>query len=302
MLRASAMSTLTEIGFGSAGAVIRQQEGIMGVEMSLLTSLTQVSILAIFLFQCVTSVPVLGRYLGEEDSISSTDIFSPRKVLFPRDDADMFVLQGGRSGLQTRQLGDIEFTNRYAELLKSKAKITSICAFLKRMQSSKKRPPLASPGRVARPEPDSDLSATAGAPSGAKSVLKRTFGSLWRRDNAPLGQGTWTREPWWSDRTSWASPREGGSSPVKVRSVHLLALLLEQPRTHGVVEEGDTLIGLGNGKQAPPGCLGPRGAHPLLRAVKSGCPVDWSFGRAWGWSSLLLPDLRVDLGRLRWPV
>ncbi|XDV26150.1 hypothetical protein PO909_029928 [Leuciscus waleckii] len=71
----------------------------------------------------------------------------------------------------------------------------------------------------------------------------------------------------------------------------------------GVVEEGDdTLIGLGNGKQAPPGCLGPRGAHPLLRAVKSGCPVDWSFGRAWGWSSLLLPDLRVDLGRLRWPV
>ncbi|CAM4464071.1 unnamed protein product [Leuciscus chuanchicus] len=63
-------------------------------------------------------------------------------------------------------------------------------------------PPLASPRRVARPEPDSDLSATAGAPSGAKSVLKRTFGSLWRRDNAPLGQGTWTREPWWSDRKS----------------------------------------------------------------------------------------------------
>ncbi|KAK7117249.1 hypothetical protein R3I94_022720 [Phoxinus phoxinus] len=110
-----------------------------GVEMSVLASLTQVSILAIFLFQCATSLPVLGRYLGEEDSISSADIFSPRKVLFPRDDADMFVaLQGGRSGLQTRQLGDIEFTNRYAELLKSKAKITSICAFLKRMENSKK--------------------------------------------------------------------------------------------------------------------------------------------------------------------
>ncbi|KAK2866877.1 hypothetical protein Q8A67_024994 [Cirrhinus molitorella] len=150
------MSTLTEIGFGSAGAVIRQQEGIMdenhwttagvlqehqteGVEMSVLTSLTQVSILAIFLIQCATSLPVLGRYLGEENSISPSDIFSPRKMLFPRDDADtLFDDREGRSGLQTRQLGDIEFTNRYAELLKSKAKITSICAFLKRMESSKK--------------------------------------------------------------------------------------------------------------------------------------------------------------------
>ncbi|ROL46201.1 hypothetical protein DPX16_21802 [Anabarilius grahami] len=107
--------------------------------MSVLTSLTQVSILAILLIQCATSLPVLGRYLGEEDSIPRTDIFSPRNVLFPRDNADTFVAdQGGRSGLQTRQLGDIEFTNRYAELLKSKAKITSICAFLKHMQSSKK--------------------------------------------------------------------------------------------------------------------------------------------------------------------
>ncbi|TDH09771.1 hypothetical protein EPR50_G00091870 [Perca flavescens] len=33
-----------------------------------------------------------------------------------------------------RQLGDIEFSNRYAEFLRSKAKHNSICAFLRRMQ------------------------------------------------------------------------------------------------------------------------------------------------------------------------
>ncbi|KAM4553128.1 uncharacterized protein V3H82_017614 isoform 1-T1 [Fundulus diaphanus] len=37
-----------------------------------------------------------------------------------------------------RQLGDIEFSNRYAEFLRSKAKHTSICAFLRRMQGVKK--------------------------------------------------------------------------------------------------------------------------------------------------------------------
>ncbi|KAL6106244.1 uncharacterized protein ACO6RY_10163 [Pungitius sinensis] len=34
-----------------------------------------------------------------------------------------------------RQLGDIEFSNRYAEFLRSKAKHNSVCAFLRRMQS-----------------------------------------------------------------------------------------------------------------------------------------------------------------------
>ncbi|XP_038561768.1 uncharacterized protein LOC119893589 [Micropterus salmoides] len=37
-----------------------------------------------------------------------------------------------------RQLGDIEFSNRYAEFLRSKAKHSSICAFLRRMESVKK--------------------------------------------------------------------------------------------------------------------------------------------------------------------
>ncbi|RVE71321.1 hypothetical protein OJAV_G00050620 [Oryzias javanicus] len=37
-----------------------------------------------------------------------------------------------------RQLGDIEFSNRYAEFLRSKAKHSSICAFLRRMQGVKK--------------------------------------------------------------------------------------------------------------------------------------------------------------------
>lgn len=44
------------------------------------------------------------------------------------------------SGLdRRRQLGDIEFSNRYSEFLRSKAKHTSICAFLRRMQGIKKR-------------------------------------------------------------------------------------------------------------------------------------------------------------------
>ncbi|KAF0040325.1 hypothetical protein F2P81_006223 [Scophthalmus maximus] len=37
-----------------------------------------------------------------------------------------------------RQLGDIEFSNRYAEFLRSKAKHSSICSFLRRMQGIKK--------------------------------------------------------------------------------------------------------------------------------------------------------------------
>lgn len=44
-----------------------------------------------------------------------------------------------RSNLKARQLGDLEFTSRQAELLKSKAKLSSLCSFLRRMQNSKKR-------------------------------------------------------------------------------------------------------------------------------------------------------------------
>lgn len=44
------------------------------------------------------------------------------------------------AGLERRrQLGDLEFSNRYAEFLRSRAKHTSICAFLQRMQDFKKR-------------------------------------------------------------------------------------------------------------------------------------------------------------------
>jgi hypothetical protein len=62
-----------------------------------------------------------------------------------------------------------------------------------------------------------------------------------------------------------------------------------------------------DGQQAPPGCLGPGGVHPLLRAVAArGRLVDRNFGRAWGrplpgretaLGSLLLPALRVDSRR-----
>lgn len=51
---------------------------------------------------------------------------------------DVFI-RCRRSELQTRQLGDLEFTNRQAELLKSKAKLSSLCSFLRRMQNSMKR-------------------------------------------------------------------------------------------------------------------------------------------------------------------
>ncbi|TNN44487.1 hypothetical protein EYF80_045309 [Liparis tanakae] len=37
-----------------------------------------------------------------------------------------------------RQLGDIEFSNRYSEFLRSKAKHSSACAFLRRLQSVKR--------------------------------------------------------------------------------------------------------------------------------------------------------------------
>lgn len=44
------------------------------------------------------------------------------------------------AGLERRrQLGDLEFSNRYAEFLRSRAKHSSICAFLQRMQGFKKR-------------------------------------------------------------------------------------------------------------------------------------------------------------------
>ena len=41
--------------------------------------------------------------------------------------------------------------------------------------------PLSSPGKVARPGSDSDLPATPGAPPGAKTVLKRALGDVWKR-------------------------------------------------------------------------------------------------------------------------
>ncbi|KAL4613473.1 hypothetical protein GN956_G22421 [Arapaima gigas] len=50
--------------------------------------------------------------------------------------------------LHTRQLGDIEFSNRYAEYLRSKAKLNTICSFLHRMKSIKKSAPEADTERV----------------------------------------------------------------------------------------------------------------------------------------------------------
>ncbi|GAA6087122.1 uncharacterized protein LOC119893589 [Tachysurus ichikawai] len=77
-----------------------------GFIMPYLLSLVQVVLLSVLLFQYTATFPSGDRYK--------------------------------RSNLKARQLGDLEFTSRQAELLKSKAKLSSLCSFLRRMQNSKK--------------------------------------------------------------------------------------------------------------------------------------------------------------------
>lgn len=59
------------------------------------------------------------------------------KLIFSVHSVTRHLLSAGLD--RRRQLGDIEFSNKYAEFLRSKAKHTSICSFLRRMQSVKMR-------------------------------------------------------------------------------------------------------------------------------------------------------------------
>ncbi|KAL7867691.1 hypothetical protein SRHO_G00090750 [Serrasalmus rhombeus] len=111
--------------------------------MPSLLSLVQVILLSELLFQYAATLPAVGRVVEDNDSLINMDSHSCRRCLLPTDSADEdgpAVEDRGsrRSELQIRQLGDLEFTNRYAELLKSKAKLSSLCSFLRRMQNSKK--------------------------------------------------------------------------------------------------------------------------------------------------------------------
>ncbi|KAG9280781.1 cadherin-related family member 5-like [Astyanax mexicanus] len=111
--------------------------------MPFLLSLVQVILLSVLFIQYTAAFPAVGRDVEDDDSLISMDSHSHRRCLFPRDSLDeegLAVEDRGnrRSELQIRQLGDLEFTNRYAELLKSKAKLSHLCSFLRRMQNSKK--------------------------------------------------------------------------------------------------------------------------------------------------------------------
>ncbi|XP_030630777.1 cadherin-related family member 5 [Chanos chanos] len=104
--------------------------------MAFPVSMVQAVLLATLLFHYTSSLPVFDGSLEDVQALSRIE-----SSFFTQDYSDSLVADersSRRPGLQTRQLGDIEFTNRYAEYLKSKAKLTSICSFLRRMQNGKK--------------------------------------------------------------------------------------------------------------------------------------------------------------------
>ncbi|KAM9495720.1 uncharacterized protein Hap1MRO34_020061 [Clarias gariepinus] len=111
--------------------------------MPYLLSLVQTALLSVLLFQYTVSFSSGDRNEEYDDSFIQWDSPSCRRCLFPRERAEEDEPTADdwgyrRSELQTRQLGDLEFTSRHAELLKSKAKLSSLCSFLRRMQNSKK--------------------------------------------------------------------------------------------------------------------------------------------------------------------
>ncbi|CAJ1056004.1 hypothetical protein L3Q82_007151 [Xyrichtys novacula] len=103
-------------------------------------SVTQ-AFLLLALLHLAASLPVSLR---DEDELESflTQI-KPLNALWSLSEVDALLEARLRqllsSGLdRRRQLGDMEFSNRYAEFLRSKAKHSSICAFLRRIQAVKK--------------------------------------------------------------------------------------------------------------------------------------------------------------------
>ncbi|KAI1889882.1 hypothetical protein AGOR_G00167490 [Albula goreensis] len=106
-----------------------------------LNSLGQLLLLVTILFQCTASLPVLGRSQEDEGGLARRKISQLNSLLARNYVEDLLEDKPGlseMSRLQTRQLGDIEFSNRYAEYLRSKAKLSTICSFLRRMQNVKK--------------------------------------------------------------------------------------------------------------------------------------------------------------------
>ncbi|XP_077938023.1 uncharacterized protein LOC144383623 isoform X1 [Gasterosteus aculeatus] len=100
-------------------------------------SVTQLFLLSALL-HITTSLPVREEEEVEAflTQVGQLNAWSPSRM----NSANALLEAGLRrllsAGLdRRRQLGDIEFSNRYAEFLRSKAKHNSICAFLRRMQS-----------------------------------------------------------------------------------------------------------------------------------------------------------------------
>ncbi|XP_076743171.1 uncharacterized protein LOC143419666 [Maylandia zebra] len=125
-------------GLISAGSV--QEIIIFTIFMMPSISVTQVFLLFSFL-HLITSLPVRDQDEVEEFLTQIRPLNAPWSLSANSADAlvEARLRQLMSSGLdRRRQLGDIEFSNRYSEFLRSKAKHTSICAFLRRMQGIKK--------------------------------------------------------------------------------------------------------------------------------------------------------------------
>ncbi|CAN9499021.1 unnamed protein product [Ophioblennius macclurei] len=99
-------------------------------------SVTQV-FLVLAIFNLTSSLPVRDEYEVEDLLTQIRQSSSPWSLSDALLDSTLrHVMSTGLD--RRRQLGDIEFSNRYAEFLRSKAKHSSICAFLRRMQGVKK--------------------------------------------------------------------------------------------------------------------------------------------------------------------
>ncbi|KAJ7997690.1 hypothetical protein DPEC_G00214750 [Dallia pectoralis] len=112
--------------------------------MAFLVSLGQTLLLTTILFHHAASCPPQwdSNQADLEGVIRNEISRSNTQSLFARNYVNALVearlRHSRRSSPQTRQLGDIEFSNRYAESLRSKAKHTSICTLLRRMQTVSK--------------------------------------------------------------------------------------------------------------------------------------------------------------------
>ncbi|KAJ0069184.1 hypothetical protein NL108_003106 [Boleophthalmus pectinirostris] len=102
--------------------------------------MSHLSVTCVFVLLSLISSVTLNPVRNEEQDSFQTELRRPWSV----EDTEDSVLEDKlrqwlSSGLdRRRQLGDIEFSNRYSEFLRSKAKHTSMCAFLRRMQGVKK--------------------------------------------------------------------------------------------------------------------------------------------------------------------